>query len=147
MTNSDCMRPSRGGCAVFSCHNSTKTIPILILLALLSALFLTACGGGGSGNQKNVKGIPPKPLKISSASGGLVGGALPGGVVGQAYGPILLAANGGVAPYTWSLVSGTLPSGLTLSTAGSIGGTPTVAATQVFRLRVKDSKNVTAEEN
>lgn len=36
-----------------------------------------------------------------------------------------LAATGGLTPYTWTLSSGTLPAGLTLSTAGVLSGTPT----------------------
>ncbi len=35
-----------------------------------------------------------------------------------------LAATGGAKPYTWSLLSGTLPNGLTLSAAGLLSGTP-----------------------
>jgi hypothetical protein len=39
-----------------------------------------------------------------------------------------LAATGGTIPYTWSLTSGTLPSGLALSAStGAIAGTPTIA--------------------
>ncbi|MBK7468294.1 MAG: hypothetical protein IPJ43_16670 [Saprospiraceae bacterium] len=30
-----------------------------------------------------------------------------------------LTASGGVGPYTWTIVSGTLPSGLSLSSSGS----------------------------
>jgi len=49
------------------------------------------------------------------------------GVVGTPY-AYALAANGLPAP-TFSLVSGTLPTGLSLSGAGVISGTPTVAGT------------------
>ncbi len=53
-----------------------------------------------------------------------------------------LGALGGVQPYSWSLVSGTLPSGLSLSTQGTIVGTP-AAGTQgnhTFRIRLDDSQ-------
>ena len=60
-------------------------------------------------------------LAITTAS------ALPSGVVGTAY-SVQLAATGGTSPYTWSVASGsTLPSGLTLSSAGLLSGTPTSA--------------------
>ena len=54
--------------------------------------------------------------------------SLPNGEVGGAY-STMLAATGGAAPYTWSLVSGSLD-GLTLNAAtGAITGMPTAAVT------------------
>jgi Putative Ig domain len=52
--------------------------------------------------------------------------SLPNGQVGVAY-SATLSATGGTTPYTWTLTSGTLPAGLTLSSSGTITGTPTVA--------------------
>jgi len=69
--------------------------------------------------------------------------ALSGGTVGAAYSATLQAI-GGRTPYTWTLASGTLPAGLTLSSAGAISGTPTTAATSSFTVQVKDSNNLTA---
>src|SRR5688572_13963446 len=60
---------------------------------------------------------------------------LPDGVVATAYSQTL-AATGGTGPRTWTVVSGSLPAGLTLSTAGVISGTPTTAGTSNFRIRV-----------
>ncbi len=60
---------------------------------------------------------------------------LPAGSIGQAYNNSL-TASGGVAPYSFSLISGSLPAGLTLSTAGTINGFPTVAGTSVFTVGV-----------
>lgn len=49
--------------------------------------------------------------------------ALPSGSVSASYSSTL-AATGGVTPYTWSIASGSLPSGLTLNPAtGAITGT------------------------
>ncbi len=62
-------------------------------------------------------------LTISPAALQLTTETLPSGTVGSAYSSAL-AASGGVAPFTWSLASGTLPDGLTLSASGSISGTP-----------------------
>ena len=50
-----------------------------------------------------------------------------------------LAANGGKAPLSWSLASGTLPSGLKLSSTGTISGTPKTAGTYDFSVQVHDA--------
>ena len=65
---------------------------------------------------------------------------LPAGTVGTAYSQAL-AATGGLTPYSWSLVSGTLPSGLALSSGGVISGTPTTAQTANFTVRATDSQS------
>lgn len=60
---------------------------------------------------------------------------------------VSLSANDspGTAPSTWSRVSGTLPPGMTLSTAGSLSGTPTTAGTYTFRYRITDADGDTSE--
>ena len=73
-------------------------------------------------------GTPPPPPTITT-------GTLPAGQVRAVYNQTL-AATGGVTPYSWSLVSGALPSGLTLISAGVISGTPTSSGTSSFTLRV-----------
>jgi Putative Ig domain/Fibronectin type III domain len=50
-----------------------------------------------------------------------------------------LQATGGVAPYSWSIASGSLGAGLNLSAGGEISGTPVSAGTSVFVVRVTDS--------
>jgi len=82
------------------------------------------------------------PLPVSQPAVTTVS-PLPSGVVGQAYGQAL-SASGGTAPYTWSITAGTLPSGLTLSPAGSITGTPTVSGSYVVFVQVTDSFLVTS---
>jgi len=64
---------------------------------------------------------------------------LPSGVVNRPYsGQISLS--GGVPPYSFILTSGSLPRGLILSRSlGSITGTPTLAATNDFKLTVVDA--------
>ncbi len=73
----------------------------------------------------------------------VTGSPLPSGVVGAFYSQTVLAA-GGLLPYTWSLASGALPPGLTLSPAGAIGGTPTAQGTFNFTVRVADSSSASA---
>ncbi len=63
--------------------------------------------------------------------------ALPQGTPGTSYN-VTLAASGGAGPYSWSIVSGTLPSGLTLSTAGTVSGIPTASGSYNFVARATD---------
>ena len=72
------------------------------------------------------------PLAITTSS-------LTGGSVNVPY-TASLAASGGVPPYTWSLTSGSLPTGLTLSSSGFISGTPTTQGTSTFTVQVSDSQ-------
>ena len=69
--------------------------------------------------------------------------SLPPGVVGRSYSQSL-AAMGGTPPYRWSLSSGSLPGGLTLSTAGVLAGTPTAAGTFNFTAQVRDATGITS---
>ncbi len=68
------------------------------------------------------------------------------GTVGAAYSQTL-AATGGASPYTWSILTGTLPAGLTLNaSSGAIAGTPTAAATSNFTVQVSDVNKLTAQQ-
>jgi large repetitive protein len=63
---------------------------------------------------------------------------LAGGAVAVAYSQSL-TATGGSGAYSWSLSSGTLPAGLTLTVNGVISGAPTTAATSSITVLVTDA--------
>ena len=52
-----------------------------------------------------------------------------------------LSVYGGTGPYTWSIWSGSLPTGLSLSSSGLISGTPTTAEYTLVYIRVSDNAN------
>ena len=59
-----------------------------------------------------------------------------------------VAGTGGTTPYTWSLSSGTLPTGLSLgSTNGVVSGTVTGSSSQTFIVQLSDSNGVTATQS
>jgi sugar lactone lactonase YvrE len=64
--------------------------------------------------------------------------ALPNAANGLAYSQQLSAIYGKL-PYSWSLLSGSLPSGLTLAANGLISGTPTNNGTFNFTVKVTDA--------
>jgi hypothetical protein len=82
---------------------------------------------------------PAGPLVITNASD-----QLSDGTVGVPY-EVGLFPGGGVPPYTWSHVAGTLPPGLSVQASpGRVKGTPTTAGTFTFTVRVADSSGQTA---
>ena len=78
------------------------------------------------------------PLQVTTAG-------LPDGTNGLPY-DLQLSAIFGQLPYSWLLVSGSLPSGLALATNGIISGTPTTNGTFNFTVQVTDASNSTATQ-
>ena len=79
-----------------------------------------------------------QPLAISTTS-------LTSGSVGVPYSGVISATGGVPAvppapPYTFTITSGTLPAGLTLSSTGVISGTPTTQGSQTFTVQASDSQ-------
>ena len=64
--------------------------------------------------------------------------SLPAGITGAPYSQ-QLTASWGTAPYSWSLVSGTLPAGLTLSATGAVTGTTTKPGVYSSAVQIVDS--------
>src|SRR5438876_494594 len=88
--------------------------------------FSASTSGGGGGTA----------LKVGTAS-------LPNASQSVAYSQAL-TASGGTSPYSWSVSSGTLPTGLSLSSSGTLSGTPTVAGAFPFTVAVKDAASASA---
>ena len=114
-------------------------LPITLVLVMLSI----SCGGGGSStNSGGGGGQTPSSLAISTA-------ALPSGMQTVAYNQSI-QATGGVAPFVWTVSSGTLPHGVSLSTSstntGVIAGTPDTVQSASFSVQVKDATDHSATQ-
>src|SRR5207253_872670 len=83
--------------------------------------------GGSTGNQAYAVTVAAAAVTVSPAT-------LPGGTDGAAYSQTR-PATGRVGPYTFTLLSGALPAGLTLSTTGTLSGTPTAVGTFTFTVQ------------
>ncbi|GEM_PF-2549043 len=99
--------------------------------------------GGYTFDTQNVRltdlgGGTPPPLTVTTTQ-------LPDAVLGTPYDQPL-AASGGTPPYTWSLLSGSLPPGLVLSASGAITGSPTATGTFPFEVQVTDDNGDTATQ-
>lgn len=104
----------------------------LVALALGTLVTLAACSGGGSNTAGGTVGLT---ITIS---------ALPNATQGVAYNATL-TASGGTTPYSWTIASGDLPDGLTLTAAtGEINGFATVVAKFDFTVRCTDAAADTA---
>lgn len=79
-------------------------------------------------------------IPVLAMSGGLsvTTASLPGGTVGSSYQAALEAA-GGTPPYAWSIASGALPDGVSLSSSGQLAGAPSAPGTFSFVVQVTDS--------
>lgn len=98
----------------------------------------------------------PQPLFIDTASEGYSCSngvcAFPNGNVSTSYSaPITSGGGSGPTPYTWSVVAGKLPAGLSLTPSygvysAYVYGTPTTIQTSSFTLQVKDGVGDTARQ-
>lgn len=78
-------------------------------------------------------GSQPNTLTIATTS-------LPGAISGDPY-AVVFEATGGIAPYSWTLASGTLPQGLTLQNGGNLSGTTTQIGQYSFTIQASDSSS------
>ena len=77
-------------------------------------------------------------IQIAAPTVTIAPATLPDGTSGTAYSQTLLGS-GGIAPYTFSVGAGALPTGLTLSASGELTGTPTAAGPFNFTVAVEDA--------
>lgn len=86
-----------------------------------------------------LQSISPAPAQAPS----ITTTTLQGGKVGEAYSQTLAAT--GTTPITWSIDSGSLPAGLSLS-GDTISGTPTTAGTFTFTVKATNSAGSDTQE-
>ncbi|HXE76448.1 MAG TPA: putative Ig domain-containing protein [Candidatus Xenobia bacterium] len=119
-------------------RHSLKSPRAAAALALLCGLALAAAGCGGGTDE-----TAPPPVTIPPF---ITLTNLPDGLVGVAYSTTITVV-GGASPLSFSVTAGTLPAGLTLnSSTGAVSGTPTMAETQTFTVRVTDGQSRTDDE-
>ena len=109
--------------------------PLFLFIGLFAVCLLAVAGCSGTPVNSN-----PGVLTVTTT-------ALASGSTSAAY-SATVDATGGVAPFTWSIASGSLPAGLSLGTSTTnsvlISGTPTAQGTFSFTIKVTDSKSASA---
>lgn len=107
---------------------------------------VTAEGVGTTSITATSEGVSNSVVVAVHAVLGITNGTLAGGVTGAPYEDIL-AATGGDGVYTWTVVAGALPAGLSLDgTTGVISGTPAGAGTYGFTIQVASGDGQTASK-
>ena len=102
--------------------------------------------GTATGNPITVTvSAPPPPPPPTCPTITISPTTLLAGQVGTAYSRTLIGAGGG-APYSFSVTSGSLPAGLSLSTAGVLSGTPTTTINATFTVRATDANACTGSQ-
>jgi len=100
-----------------------------------------------SGNGNTLTGINgAQTCGVGCGTITLTPATLPDGQHGTFYSEAL-GASGGTAPYTFAVTSGTLPPGLTLSSAGVLSGTPSAAGTYGFTVTATDDSTCTGSQS
>ena len=118
---------SEHGADSFSNNETTFSVSVNVLGSVSDALVMTRGWGYNQTTDFTITNISVVELVEAPA---ITTATLPGGFVGTVYNQTLAAT--GSTPITWTLYSGSLPDGLTLSEAGVISGTPTLAGTFNF---------------
>lgn len=131
------MGPILGSVRLTPLRSRNVGILVSILTALAAILQGCASGGPNSSPVEITKPSAPAPLQITTTS------PLASGQQGVAY-SATLTATGGTAPYTWSVSAGAPPSGMTLSSAGTLSGTPAASGPVSFTVKVTDGAAQTA---
>lgn len=104
------------------------------------------CGGDGASQRQFVFNVAPG-LDIQQQG-------VPGGTIGQAYSQQFTAlavtnlnpVQGSPAQVTWSIKSGSLPAGVTLSPTGALTGTPTAEGSYTFVVQATGGGGTTDTE-
>lgn len=94
---------------------------------------------GGASNNHDILGLSVATREPLPAVRWTTAATLPGATTGAAYTQALTGADG-LPAYSYSLVSGSLPAGLSLS-GGVISGTPAACEDATFTLRISDRQS------
>src|SRR5579862_8230246 len=129
-----------GGTGPYTYAITAGTLPAGLSLASSGVLSGTSTAGGtfnftvrATDNLANT-GSRAYSMTISAPAIAITPSSLPAATVASAYSQSVTAGNG-TTPYTYAISAGALPSGLTLSTGGTLSGTPTAGGSFNFTVR------------
>jgi hypothetical protein len=128
---------SGSGCAGAACGtlsnqtatSVTYTAPSTVTASLSIQVVATSVADSTKSGPAPLTVAPPPSVTTTSLTGGTAGGLY----------NAPLQVSGGVPPFSWSISSGSLPPGFSLSGDGTISGTSCAGSTSKFTVQVADS--------
>nr|WP_051885233.1 putative Ig domain-containing protein [Lysobacter antibioticus] len=121
-----------GGTGVLS---GTPTVTGLFTFSVRAVDSSTGAGAPFARTQNYVLQVAAPTIVIAPAT-------LPGAQTGVSYNEAL-SASGGIGPYTFAVTAGALPAGISLSSSGTIAGTPTAGGSFNFTATATDANGQT----
>ena len=137
-----------GGTSPYSFTVISGTLPPGLTLTSSGVLSGTPTSSGSftfaiqATDRNGCTGMRSYSLMIACPTINLNPGGLPHGTVGHSYSKNI-AAGGGTSPYSFTVVSGTLPPGLALTSSGVLSGTPTSSGSFTFAIQATDRNGCT----
>jgi len=139
-----------GGTAPYSFSITSGSLPTGLSLNTLAGTLSGTPAAAGTYNftvtatdANNATGARAYSVTISAPTIVISPTTLPSGALNMAYASQTITASGGAAPYSFSISTGTVPTGLSFSSAGILSGTPINAGTYNFTVTATDSNNAT----
>ena len=141
-----------GGISPYTWAITSGTLPAGLSLSSGGVISGTPTTTGGPGSltfrvtdTASATATKSISITINNSTLSITASSLPNATVGIAYSQTL-TATGGTSPYTWSIASGSLPAGLTLSSTGVISGNTTTEGGPVsitFKVTDRTGANAT----
>ncbi|MFD1366300.1 S8 family serine peptidase [Actinoplanes sichuanensis] len=139
MSGTSMATPHVAGAAALMLGREPQLTPAVVAARLTSSATPDKITGVPGSTPNLLLATLTTPLPLATAATR----RLPDALAGRPY-QATLRATGGVGPYTFSVTGGALPAGLTLSTAGTVSGTPASTATATTAtVRLRDAANTT----
>lgn len=122
---------------------ASLSLPSGVTLSDTTKLYVFNEQFNGDKRTDYASALSPIPAPAAEQPPVITTTTLQGGKAGAAYSQTLAAT--GTAPITWSIESGSLPAGLTLS-GNTISGTPTTAGTFTFKVKAANGAGSDTKE-
>lgn len=133
-----------GGAAPYTYAITSGSLPTGLSLSASGVVSGTATAVGNfnitvtATDANGFTGSRSYSLSVSAPTLGITPTTLGNGTAGTAYSQSF-SSGGGTAPYSYTMTSGSLPTGLNLSSSGTLSGTPTASGSNTFTVTSTDS--------
>ncbi|MBI4811174.1 MAG: putative Ig domain-containing protein, partial [Ignavibacteriales bacterium] len=140
-----------GGTAPYTFALSSGTLPAGLSLSSSGVLSGTPTSSGSftftvqATDVNGCSGSQSYSLTMNCPTITLSPSTLPNGTVGASYSQNIVAS-GGTSPYSFTITSGSLPAGLSLSSSGLLSGIPTTVGSSTFTVGATDAYGCTGSQ-